>query len=231
MVEVVKVSKIILSDFDGTITVEDTLVKILDTFAGPKWRRIEEGIKREEFGSRIGLRKEFDLCNPTKKQIVDLLNEEIEIDSAFKPFLEFCNRDGYELTIVSGGFSLCIETILKKYNISGIPYFANMLDFKNGKLEIKYPYSTQECKVCGNCKTMHLKRFKSQGHLVIYIGDSTTDRCPAKFADLVFAKGELEDYCTENKIPFVSYNSFADIKDCLTQQMILDVQDYTQLHI
>ena len=36
--------KIILCDFDGTITKQDTLVRILDKFAGPGWRLIEKKI-------------------------------------------------------------------------------------------------------------------------------------------------------------------------------------------
>lgn len=221
----------ILSDFDGTITVEDTLVKILNTFAGPSWHRIEESIKREEFGNRIGLKKEFSLCNPSKEEIVKVLTDEIEIDPGFKSFLEFCNRDGYQFNILSGGFSLCIDTVLKKYGIKDIPYFANTLNFKSTGLEIEYPYSAEECKECGNCKTMHLRKFRSQGNVIIYIGDSTTDRCPAKFADLLFAKGELEQYCRKEKIAHIPFHNFFDIRECLAQQVTLDVEDYTQLHI
>jgi len=211
-------SKVILCDFDGTITVDDTLVKILDTFAGPIWNRIEEKIKSEEFGNRIGLRKEFALCNPTKQQITRLLRNEIEIDPTFKPFMQFCNRDKYELIVVSGGFSLCIETIFKKYGIKGVPYLGNELIFKEGELEILYPYSAQECSECGNCKTAHLKKFKGQDNFVIYIGNGTTDRCPAKHADLVFAKDELAQYCAANKIPYVPFENFSDIQECLAQQ-------------
>jgi len=211
--------RVILCDFDGTITVDDTLVEILDTFAGPAWNRIEEKIKSEEFGNRIGLRKEFALCSPTKSQITRLLRDKIEIDPAFKPFLEFCNRDGYELIVISGGFSLCVETLFKKYSIKGVPYLANDLIFKDEGLEIQYPYSAQECKECGNCKTAHLKKLQSQENFVIYIGNGTTDRCPAKHADLVFAKDELAQYCTANKIPYVPFENFSDIKECLAQQV------------
>ena len=131
--------KMILCDFDGTITKDDTLVMILDKFVGPKWRQIEKKIIKEEFGNRIGLKREFGLCSPkkaTKEKIVRLLNEEIDIDRHFKPFLEFCDREGYEFVIVSGGFSLCIDTILKKYNLGNIPFYSNKLLFGKDKFDI-----------------------------------------------------------------------------------------------
>ena len=154
--------KVILSDFDGTITTQDTLARILDRFAERDWRPIEKRVRSEEFGNRIGLRQEFNLCDPkkaTREAIVRLLNEEIEIDPYFKPFLEFCGREGFKFIIVSGGFSLCIETMLKKYNLENLEYYANKLLFEKDRLRIEYPYSAEDCKECGNCKTMHLGRF------------------------------------------------------------------------
>lgn len=215
--------KIILSDFDGTITTEDTLVKILDAFAGQLWRAIGKRIENNEFGTGIGLKQEFGLCDPkkaTKEQIVRLLNEEIEIDPHFKTFLEFSKKEGYEFIIVSGGFSLCIDTILKKYNIGNLPYYSNKLLFEKHKLDIDYPYPSEGCKECGNCKTMHLRRYRSIGYNIVYIGDSTTDRCPVKYADLVFAKGSLSEYCLKEKIAHVPYETFADIQAHLAKNII-----------
>jgi len=219
-------NNVILCDFDGTITMQDTLVKILDTFAESDWRAIERQIRCEEFGNRIGLKQEFALCNPqkaTKEKIVRLLNEEIEIDPYFKQFIEFSERENYEFVIVSGGFSLCIDTILKKYGLGNIPYFSNKILFEKNKLEIENPYSSEECRECGNCKTMHLRKYRSLGYYIIYIGDSTTDRCPSRYADLVFAKGHLSDFCLKEKINHVTYENFADIQSYLSQNISTDL--------
>jgi len=214
--------KIVLCDFDGTITKQDTLVGILDKFAGPSWRLIEKKILKEEFGNRIGLKQEFSLCDPrkaTKEEIIRLLNEEIDIDPHFKPFLEFCNREAYEFVIVSGGFSLCIDTILKKYNINNIPYYSNKLLLDKDKFVIENPYTSDNCNLCGNCKTMHLRKYMALGYYIIYIGDSTTDRCPVRHADLGFTKAHLSEYCAKENIPYVHYETFADIQAYLSQNM------------
>lgn len=240
--------RIILCDFDGTITTQDTLVKLLDTFAEKDWRFIEKKVRSEGFGNRIALRQEFGLCSPkkaTKERIVQALNEDIEIDPYFKQFLEFCEREGYEFLIVSGGFSLCIETILKKYNLGNVPYYANKLLFprinasggngrrtaasagEKNKLAIDYPYSADDCRECGNCKTMHLRKYRAMGYYIIYIGDSTTDRCPARYADLVFAKGYLSEYCLKEKIDHIVYETFADIQSYLSENISVIEKEYT----
>ena len=234
--------KIILSDFDGTITTKDTLVEILDAFAETDWRAIERSIIKKEFGNRIGLKQEFGLCDPkkaTKEQIEKLLNEQIDIDPCLKPFLEFCKMNNCEFIIISGGFSLCIDTILKKYGLQDLPYYANKLLFPHinhslghmlqnpsgtkdrYRLNIEYPYSNENCKECGNCKTMHLERYKNMGYYVIYIGDSTTDRCPAKYADLVFAKKQLSEYCFKENIKHIVYETFTDIQGYLSENIFI----------
>ncbi len=217
---------VILCDFDGTITMQDTLVKILDTFAESDWRAIERRIGSEEFGNRIGLKQEFALCDPkkvTQAKIIKLLNNEIEIDPYFKQFLEFSARENYEFVIVSGGFSLCIETVLKKYQLGRIPHYSNEILFKKNGLEIENPYSSEECNQCGNCKTMHLRKYRSMGYYIIYIGDSTTDRCPSRYADLVFAKGHLSTYCLREKIDHVVYENFSDIQAYLLENAAADL--------
>jgi 2-hydroxy-3-keto-5-methylthiopentenyl-1-phosphate phosphatase len=209
---------IILCDFDGTITTEDTLVKILDRFTGGAWRIIGKKILDNELGAKIGLKLEFGLCDPknvTKEAVVQMLNEEINIDPYFKPFLEFCKNNIYEFIIVSGGFSLCIDTILKKYGLGNLPYYANKILFEKRNIDIDYPYPSNKCDECGNCKTMHLERYRKMGYYIIYIGDSITDRCPAKHADLVFSKGRLSDYCVKENIAHINYETFADIQEYL----------------
>ncbi len=206
---------VILCDFDGTITTQDTLVRILDKFARPDWRIIEKKVRNFRIGCKAGLIEEFALCSPeatTKENILRFLNAEIQIDPYFKDFLRFCKGLDYEFVITSGGFSLCIDAILKKYGIENLPYYANKLLFKKEGLAIEYPYPSDKCDACGNCKTMHLKRYKQSGYYCIYIGDSTTDRCPAKYADLVFAKGHLSKYCAGQNIKHIPFNTFADIQ-------------------
>jgi len=62
--------------------------------------------------------------------------------------------------------------------------------------------------------------------LVVFIGDGVSDLAAAREADVLFArKGlRLEEYCIENNIPFVPYDTFLDIKRDL-QRIIKENED------
>lgn len=50
--------------------------------------------------------------------------------------------------------------------------------------------------------------------LIIFIGDGVSDLTAAREADILFArKGlKLEEYCIHNQIPYIPYETFADVK-------------------
>ena len=49
------------------------------------------------------------------------------------------------------------------------------------------------------------------GNEVIFIGDGLSDLCALPQADIIFARGDLLDYCRANKIPAFAYKDFYDI--------------------
>ncbi|KAE8349223.1 hypothetical protein BDV28DRAFT_152079 [Aspergillus coremiiformis] len=51
--------------------------------------------------------------------------------------------------------------------------------------------------------------------LIIFIGDGVSDLPAAREADVLFArKGlRLEEYCIEHQIPFIGFETFADVKE------------------
>jgi len=206
---------VILSDFDGTITTRDTLVEILNAYAPSSWHKIEKSVTSGRMGSRVALRKEFSLFYISKRAYITFINKRIKIDPAFKSFLRFVRKKRIKFVILSGGFSLNIRTILKKYRLGKLPFYANKLVFKKDSLEVRYPYPADGCRKCGHCKRYHVLKFKEKGYYIIYVGDSTTDRCPIKAADLVFAKWDLAKYCRKRKIPYIPYNTFGDVRDYL----------------
>ena len=50
--------------------------------------------------------------------------------------------------------------------------------------------------------------------LIVFIGDGVSDLPAARQADLLFARRglRLEEYCVENKIPYIPFDTFADIQ-------------------
>lgn len=50
--------------------------------------------------------------------------------------------------------------------------------------------------------------------LIIFIGDGISDLAGAREADVLFARRglRLEEHCIENKVPYIPFDTFSDIK-------------------
>lgn len=50
--------------------------------------------------------------------------------------------------------------------------------------------------------------------MIVFIGDGVSDLPAAREADVLFARRglRLEEYCVEHKIPYIAFDTFADIQ-------------------
>jgi 2-hydroxy-3-keto-5-methylthiopentenyl-1-phosphate phosphatase len=48
--------------------------------------------------------------------------------------------------------------------------------------------------------------------IIVYVGDGYSDRCPIRYADIVFAKGQLIKYCQELNITYFEFDHFGDVQ-------------------
>ena len=198
-------------DFDGTITTVDTLEYLLNNFADNRWLEIEEKISRNEIPEVEGLQEQFKLINLSKEQALQVVDKVVEFDPYFKQLFQWCEQKGIPTVIVSGGFRWIISFLLKKKGLQEINLKSNDVSIINGKWEIIPGGSITECDKCNHCKTQYIRASKKQGYTTIYIGDGNTDRCPAKEADIVFAKGELEKFCHQEKMQFFPYRNLHEV--------------------
>ena len=51
--------------------------------------------------------------------------------------------------------------------------------------------------------------------LLVYVGDGRSDMCAAQHADVVFAKGYLAAWCTEQRIPHHPWTTLHDVRRIL----------------
>ena len=78
-----------------------------------------------------------------------------------------------------------------------------------------FPYTDSECERCANCKRNHLLTLSSDDDIVVYVGDGISDRCPVRYADIVFAKKGLIKYCQEQNVTYHEYRHFGDVQQRL----------------
>ena len=67
-----------------------------------------------------------------------------------------------------------------------------------------------------------LREHRSEYDRVIYVGNGYSDVCPAKDADLVFAKDVLYDTCGQDGTACVHYENFQDILTYLDKTLCLE---------
>lgn len=200
--------KIFFIDFDGTITRTDTCELMVRVFAKEGWEEINRLWEDKKLSTEECANMTFRLFNADMDEVKKLMDT-IEIDDYFKKYLDICGDRGYKVYILSDGYDVCIETILKKQGID-LPYYSNKLLYDGG-FSIECPHKSADCSLCGTCKTEIMEKLKGSEDEAVYIGDGYSDTCAASHADTVYAKGTLYKYCMEKGIKAVYYNTFGDI--------------------
>lgn len=189
---------IVCSDFDNTITTIDVCDHIIQRVYG---KRIFNDFNR---------RNKLGLCNSNEFyrfftnidiQTINLLIEDIEIDSYFERTYNRCCRNNIDIYIVSSGFKQIISKIVPFVPIDHI--YANDLD------NINYDYNK------GDVMKQLISNNAHQQQPILYIGDGISDIDAIKYSNIIYAKRNefLDQYCTINKIDHYIFDSFSEIYD------------------
>lgn len=207
--------KIIVSDFDGTITKVDTLAKFLEDYANPKWLDIENDWRDGKFGSQECLVKQFALVpNLTPKLIDDFLSN-VEIDEGFISLCKKAKAKNIPIVVLSDGLDYFINIILEKNGLKFLNVITNHAYFGgkyNTDFIIEFPNDSTNCtNNAGTCKCSIVRDLKKLYKEVIYVGDGASDFCVSKEATTLYAKAGLAEYCKTNKIPHTEYKTYKDI--------------------
>jgi 2-hydroxy-3-keto-5-methylthiopentenyl-1-phosphate phosphatase len=206
---------VIVSDFDGTITCVDSNDLLCQMHGDEKNAQIEKDFRAGVLGFKKAVIQHFDALRVSLEAYHSFLDNNIHIDPDFDEFLHQVNKRDIPFFIVSGGYRPAIVRLLGSERLSGVEVFAN--DLRGDEyLKPVFAHTNVVCNEpfgpCGNCKKVCIETIRKQTNRdIIYIGDGLTDRCASKKANLIFAKGDFAHYCHSNGLPFISFESFADI--------------------
>jgi 2-hydroxy-3-keto-5-methylthiopentenyl-1-phosphate phosphatase len=193
-------------DWDGTVTVRDTLWMLMERFGDQSvFDRSERGL-----GSTLSLQNVIDAQMATITvplgEAVSFLLAEAEIRQGFAALAA-----RYRPTILSSGFHETIEPLLARESVA-LDVVANRLDARPDGWRVHWN-DDAACTVCGDrCKRRALP---SGAGPLVYVGDGYSDRCAALAADRVFAHQGLADYLTSRNHPFEPFETFDDIAAAL----------------
>lgn len=212
-------NKVIICDFDGTITETDNIIAIMKKFAPPEWDDLKHGVLSQDMSIREGVGKMFQLLPSSKKEeIIEYIIDHAEIRAGFKDFVKYTNENNMPLYIVSGGIDFFVYPLLQGL-IDKDVIFCNKANFNGEQIEIEWPYSCDDnCdNECGCCKPSLIRKLTDQEQSKIVIGDSITDLQAAKLGDFVIARDLLLEKCKELNLPHQPFTTFYDVIDILEQ--------------
>ncbi|MBI5464775.1 MAG: MtnX-like HAD-IB family phosphatase [Ignavibacteriales bacterium] len=210
----------VFCDFDGTVCREDVGNKLFRTFAG-EHRAIEivKDYLEDRIGARECLTREVEAVDDLSEAALDDFIAQFKLDPAFSRFVDFCKARSIPLTILSDGLDAYVEKILAENGHRDVRFAANHAEFvrdhSKTKLRVSFPHTDAECDQCGNCKRNHMITQSGDDDVIVYVGDGISDRCPVRYADIVFAKRQLIKYCQQQNITHHVFDTFADVQSRL----------------
>lgn len=204
--------KILISDFDGTMTGRDFFLVALSRLpAGARdhWRRYEAG----EITHFAALAAIFAELRVSKGEYATMLGE-TAFEEGVAPGVEALRRAGWRVKVASVGCGCYIERILKEHGLY-LTVFANPGYFspENGVLMALPTASPYFSPAIGIDKGAIVRDFLARGADVAYAGDGRLDLEPLLLlpAGRRFARGWLARELTRLGEPFIRFERWAEI--------------------
>jgi 2,3-diketo-5-methylthio-1-phosphopentane phosphatase len=227
----------VLPDFDGTIFMQDTGHILFDAHGcGSKRRELLDAEIRD--GKRSFREVSEDMWGSLNVPFEDgfeVLEKTLEIDPDFQAFHKFCIANKIPFNVISAGLKpilrRVLDTFLGEEDSAHIDIVANDAQIAEDGSEWK-PVWRHDTEL-GHDKALSITEARAEAHLtcedgtiplIVFIGDGVSDLPAARQADVLFARRglRLEEYCVENKIPYIPFDTFADIQKEVTKIMIED---------
>jgi 2-hydroxy-3-keto-5-methylthiopentenyl-1-phosphate phosphatase len=188
-------------DWDGTVTVQDSLVQVIHEFG--------DAAILAELEPRVGvdltlheeIALEFAAITTPLDEVVAWVLEHVEVRRGLVELAEL------RPTIVSAGFRQLIEPVLAREGVE-LDLLANEVEARPDGWVVRF----RDEAVCATCGEP-CKRGGLVGEPYVYVGDGYSDRCAALAAERVFARDSLARFLRERGAPF---EPFEDLRDVAT---------------
>ena len=216
---------LVLCDFDGTISVADTGIEVITRLELAAAWDLEYQWRRGEIGSQACLAAQWGLVQMSRERLEALLDD-LPLDENFPAFVDLCRTRGVHLAILSDGLDLYMYPMLRRLGLQGcpgtiplaplngcVPVFVNHAEWTPEGVRVEFPLASAECSDCGNCKTQRLQDLRPSYERILYLGDGYSDMCPARHADVLFAKTQshLAEFCRREGLPCEEFSDFAEV--------------------
>ncbi|MGH3041058.1 MAG: MtnX-like HAD-IB family phosphatase [Gaiellaceae bacterium] len=204
-------ARTLVVDFDGTITEQDLLDTIAQTFGDEEvYREVDEGLDDASLSLNEVIRREFEPVRAPLEEVKGWVLENVRIRPGFRELVELARERGWRLAIVSSGFRELIEPVLEREGLDDVELLSNTVDPDADGWKVRFRVS-DVCQTCGQPCKRSTAAALADGSELVYVGDGYSDRCAAESADLVFARRGLAGYLEERGIPFEPFEDFHSV--------------------
>ena len=208
---------LIVSDFDGTITVDDLTNYIWDTHVPYDWRAVLTPLSREGVLSPLQMiaRGYGDVAQPPEVLLAEVLPRG-RLRGGFDGFVEACREHRWPFEVLSHGLTFYIRPLLP----SGAALTAFEGRFEGGRWRVDLPPGLSV--PMGRDFKAHvvaLLRERYPDHTTVYVGDGRLDFPAARTCQRVFAVvgSTLAKMCTEAGIVFTPFETFDEVTAALAR--------------
>ena len=208
-------ARLIVVDFDGTITERDMLVDMCRRHAPEVFERVENDLRAGRITLRECIRQEFEAIRGEHCEIVDAAVARATVRAGFADFVSDAQAVGDEVVIVSSGFESVIRPVLERAGVDEVELIAHEVRFSPARTVVTFRHGDDVCSVCGQeCKRSVVQRLDG-GRSVVYVGDGYSDRCAALDADRRFARRSLARYLDQQGVDYSPFDDFDQIRHAL----------------
>jgi 2-hydroxy-3-keto-5-methylthiopentenyl-1-phosphate phosphatase len=209
--------RVLVSDFDGTMTRHDFYKLATETLLPPEtpdyWAEYRAGVLTHF----EALRRYFAAIRASEEVVLTVVKQ-MQLDAGLPAALQSLRRAGWDVVITSAGCDWYIQRLLDQAGVS-IEVHANPGKFEVGKgLLMEMPQGSPFLSpTLGINKTGVVQHFLAEGRTVAFAGDGFPDADPARLVpgDLRFARGDLANLLQKDGLAFHRFDNWTDIANAL----------------
>ena len=123
-------------DFDGTITDKDASFLLLDIFANGDWRALLKDYQEGRISVGRFNTEAFAMIRADKQSLLEAIKGKINIREGFPKLVEYCQKSGLRLVIVSNGQNFYIKSMLNDIGVSDITVYSAQAQFSPEEIDI-----------------------------------------------------------------------------------------------
>ncbi|OJJ40462.1 hypothetical protein ASPWEDRAFT_166529 [Aspergillus wentii DTO 134E9] len=216
---------IFFTDFDGTITLQDSNDYLTDNlgYGQAKRRQGNFDVLENRSSFRDAFRDMLDSVKTPYNECIEYLQKNMKLDPYFVEFYNWAKENNVPIVVLSSGMVPIITSLFETllgHKPDHLHIVANQVESRDGKdinseggWQIKYHDDSH----FGHDKSLEIKPYAALPYeerpTLLYAGDGVSDLSAASETDLLFAKKghDLVTFCEREGRPFTVFEDWSSI--------------------